>query len=320
MRRRELVALLGAATAGASPLAAAGIQRIGLTGLGTRQSNQPLLDALRDGLGALGWSGGSITIVDRWAEQGERLPDIASELIGSGVDVLVTAGTLATRSATRVTTSLPIVFVGVGDPLTLGVVGTLDHPGGNVTGLSLSSATLTGNRLSLLRELLPGLQRLGVIVRSEPGLERTLEDIRSNAHRMGIELFEFETTTGQALRLAFMHLQNDRCEAIYVASGPLGPAKRTEIIELAAQAHLPAIYPFRIFADNHGLMSYAVDERELFRRAATFVDKILKGAKPGDLPVEEPTKFELVINLQTAKVLGLTVPPSLLYRADEVIE
>jgi putative ABC transport system substrate-binding protein len=147
-----------------------------------------------------------------------------------------------------------------------------------------------------------------------------MDDIRSSAHNAGIELVEFEVGSGESLKRAFMHLENDRCDAIYMASGPLGPAKRTQIIELAAQARLPAIYPFRIFADNGGLMSYAVDERELFRGAAMFVDKILKGAQPGELPVQEPTKFELVINLQSAKALGLTVPPSLLAQADEVIE
>src|SRR5262249_23048988 len=151
-------------------------------------------------------------------------------------------------------------------------------------------------RLSLLRELLPDFHRVGVIARNERGLQQNLQDIRSRARRLGIELVEFEATTGQALRLAFMHLQSDRCDAIYVASGPLGPAKRALLIALAERARLPAIYSFRIFAVNRGLMSYAVDDRDLFRRAASYVDKILKGAIPADLPVEQPTKFELVIN------------------------
>jgi putative ABC transport system substrate-binding protein len=324
MKRRTLflfAAGVGAATAWDAVLAASDNPRVGFIGIGARQPNQHLLGALRDGLQALGWSEASITLLDRWAEgHGERLPGIASELIGSGVDILVTAGTSATLATTKATTALPIVFVAVGDPRALGIVESLPRPGGNVTGLSLRSSRLIATRLNLLRELLPVLRRLAVIVRNEPGLEQTLQNIRSNAHGMGIDLMEFEVATGATLKRAFMHLQNDRCDAIYVAAGPLGPAKRADIIELAAQAHLPAIYSYRIFADNRGLMSYAVDERELFRRAATIVDKILKGAKPGDLPVEEPTKFELVINLQTAKALGLTVPQSLLQRADEVIE
>jgi putative ABC transport system substrate-binding protein len=324
VRRRTIVLLaagVGAATAWGSAFAGADNPRVGFIGIGTRESNQHLLAAFRDGLRALEWTADSITVLDRWAEeQGERLPGIASELIDSRVDILVTIGTLATLATTRTTNSLPIIFVGVGNPHALRLMDSLAHPGGNVTGLSRHSTSLIGERFRLLRELIPGLRRVAVIVRSEPGLEQTLEDIRSNPHRMGIELVEFEVTTGETLKRAFMHLQNDRCGAIYVASGPLGPAKRAQIIEFAAQTHLPAIYSFRIFTDNRGLMSYAADDGDLFRRAATFVDKVLKGAQPGDLPVEEPTKFELVINLQTAKALGLTVPPSLLAQANEVIK
>ncbi len=178
---------------------------------------------------------------------------------------------------------------------------------------------MIATRLQLLQELVPGLRRIAVIVRNDPGLEQTLLDIRSNAHRLRIELVEFEVTTGQTLEFAFMYLQRDRCEAIYVASGPLGPAKRAQIIALAAQARLPVIYSFRIFAFDGGLMSYATDDGDLFRRAA-YVDQILKGANPGDLPVMQPTSFVLVINLKTAKALGITVPQSILARADEVIE
>ena len=321
MRRRTVV-LLAAGLATWQPLlAASNNPRIGLIGVGAQQANQRLVDALRDGLRTLGWNDGAVTLTERWAEEhAERLPSIASELISAGVDILITVGSTATLAATRATTSLPIVVVGVGNPLALGVVASLAHPGGNVTGLTLSSTTLVDGRLSLLRELLPDLQSLAVIVRHEPGLEQTLEDIRSRAGQMGIELVAFETTTGQTLQFAFMHLRNDHCDALYVASGPLGPAKRTEIIDFAAQSRLPGIYSYRIFTDNGGLMSYAVDDKDLFRRAAAFVDKILKGAKPADLPVEEPTKFELVVNLKTAKALGLTVPQSILAQANEVTE
>jgi putative ABC transport system substrate-binding protein len=218
-----------------------------LIGGGAQQANQRLVDALRDGLRASGWNDGAITLIDRWAEEhGERLPSIASELISAGVDILITVGSTAALAATRATTSLPIVVVGVGNPLALGVVASLAHPGGNVTGLTLSSTTLVDGRLSLLRELLPDLQSLAVIVRHEPGLEQTLEDIRSRAGQMGIELVAFETTTGQTLQFAFMHLRNDHCDALYVASGPLAPlnARRssTSPHDLVSRASIPTEY------------------------------------------------------------------------------
>ncbi len=323
MRRREFVLLaVGAVTAWEPVFAAADTPRIGLIGAGPRQASRNLLDAFRDGLRALGWiDGANLVILDRWAEErAERLPGIAKVLIDAGADILVTAGTPATLAAASVTTTIPIVLVGVADPLAIGIVDSLDRPGGNATGLSLSSSAVIATRLQLLQELVPGLRCVAVIVRNDPSLEQTLLDIRSNARRLGIELVEFEVTTGRTLEFAFMYLQRDRCEAIYVASGPLGPAKRAEVIALAAQARLPVIYSFRIFAFDGGLISYATDDGGLFRRAATYVDQILKGANPGDLPVMQPTSFVLVINLKTAKALGITVPQSILARADEVIE
>src|SRR5215469_15912149 len=213
MKRRAFLSFaagVGAAMAWNVGLAGPDNPRVGLIGIGTHQSSQDLLDAFRDGLRPLGAGDGSITIVDRWAEgYGERLPSIASELIGSRVDILVTIGTPATLATIRTTTSLPIVFVGVGDPLASGIVDSLAHPGGNVTGLSLRSSGLIDTRLSLLRELLPGFRRLAVIVRNEPGVEQTLQDLRSGADRLGVKTVEFEATTGQSLRLAFMHMRND---------------------------------------------------------------------------------------------------------------
>ena len=175
-------------------------------------------------------------------------------------------------------------------------------------------------RLELLRELVPGMHRLAVIVRDDPGLEQKLQDIRSDAQRKGIEPLMLEATTAKALELAFARLRGERSEAIYVASGPLGPVKRARIIALAAESRLPAIYSFRIFPVEGGLMSFAADYDDLFRRAAGFVDKILKGAKPASMPVEPPRKFQLTVNLNTAKTLGLTIPPAMLAAADEVIE
>jgi putative tryptophan/tyrosine transport system substrate-binding protein len=316
--------LLGAGTLLASrpALAARKLPRIGFIGPGSREMNQALLAAFRDGLDELGWAdNGDLVILDRWAEERiDRLPQIAGELIGSGVDILVTAGTAATLAARSATATIPIVLIGVGDPVAAGVVSSLAQPDGNATGLSLSSSELTVKRLQLLRELVPSLSRIAVMVRDDPGLEQKLLEIRSDAGRMGLKLVEFTVTTGKTLELAFLWLRSDRYDALYLESGPLGPAKRAEIIALTAESRIPAIYPFRVFAAAGGLMSLAPDDNDLFRRAATFVDKLLNGAKPADLPVERPIKFELVINLKTAEALGLSIPQSLLARADEIIE
>ena len=194
------------------------------------------------------------------------------------------------------------------------------EPGGNATGLSLTSSEVITERLELLRELVPGLHRLAVIVRHDPGLDQKLRDISSEAQRKGIEALMLEATTGKALELAFTRLRSDPCEAVYVASGPLGPAKRAQIIALAAEARLPAIYSFGIFPAEGGLISFAADYGDLFRRAAGFVDRILKRAKPAAMPVELPRKFKLAVNVNTAKALGFTIPPAILASADEVIQ
>jgi putative ABC transport system substrate-binding protein len=323
MRRRDLLLLAAAmATTRNSALAETNTPRIGFVQVGLRQDNQDLLNAFRENLAALGWTDGSnIMIVDRWAEErAEQLPGIVKELIGAGVAILVTVGTPATLAAKRATATIPIVLIGVDDPLALGVVASLAQPRGNVTGLSLSSSEVIAKRLQLLQELVPRLRRVAVIVRGDPGIEQKLQDIRANAAQMKIEPLMLQATTGTALDLAFARLRGERCEAVYVASGPLGPAKRAQLIALAAESRLPVIYSFRVFPVDGGLMSFGADYRDLFRRAAGFVDKILKGTKPPDLPVEPPRKFELTINLKTADALGLTIPPAILARADEVIE
>jgi putative ABC transport system substrate-binding protein len=323
MRRRDFL-WLAAATAVAQNSAQAepDIPQIGVVQTGSQQESQRFLDAFRDGLSERGWTDGSnIAILDRWAEDHtERLPGIIKELIGSSVTVLVTAGTPATLAGKRATATTPIVMVGVDDPVAVGVVESLGRPGGNVTGLSLTSSEVITERLELLRELVPGLHRLGVIVRNDPGLEQKLQDIRNDARQRGIEALMLEATTGKALELAFARLRGDRCEALYVASGPLGPAKRARIIALAAEAGLPAMYSFRVFPIEGGLISFAADYGDLFRRAAGFVDKILKGANPAAVPVEPPRKFDLTVNLKTATELGLTIPPPMLAAANEVIK
>jgi putative ABC transport system substrate-binding protein len=226
MNRRDFL-LLAAGTAMASKpvLAVDRVPRIGLIGPGSRDASQSLFDAFRDGLVGFGWTdGGNLAILDRWAEErSERLPGIARELIGSGVDMLVTVGTPATLAARSATATMPLVLVGVGDPVGLGIVNSLARPGGNATGLSLSSVELSVKRLQLLQELLPGLGRVAVIIRNDPGLEQRLLDIRRSANRMGLEVVDFVVTTGRAVELAFMWLRSDRCDAIYLASGPRAP-------------------------------------------------------------------------------------------------
>jgi len=323
MRRRELLLLPAAAAIAWNPASAEFKNpRIGFIHAGSRHENQRLLDAFRENLSALGWTDGSnIAVLDRWAEERtERLPVIVKELIGSGVAVLVTAGTPATLAARHASATIPIILVGVDDPVALGVVDSLGQPGGNATGLSLTSSEVIAERLELLRELVPGLHRLAVIVRNDPGLEQKLQDIRSTAGQKGIEVLMLEATTVKSLELAFVRMRIERCEAVYVASGPLGPAKRIRIIALAAESRLPAIYSFRIFPVDGGLISFAADYGDLFHRAGGFVNKILKGANPATLPVEPPRKFDLTVNLKTAKTLELTIPPAILAAANEVIE
>ena len=323
MRRRDLLLVgTGMLLGSKSAQPARKVPRIGFMAPGSRERSLSLLDALRDGLDEFGWiHDRDLMVLDRWAEgQTDRLAGVARELIGMGAEILVAAGTLATLAARAASATVPIVFVGVGDPVAVGVVNSLTQPGGNATGLSLSSGELITMRLQLLRELVPTMSRLAVIIRNDPGLEQRLLDIRSSAERMGIKTVEFVAATGKALELAFLWLRSDRCEALYMASGPLGPSKRAEIIALAAQAQMPTIYSFPVFPAEGGLISLGADENDLFRRAASYVDRILNGARPADLSVEQPAKFALALNLTTAKALRLTVPPSILARADEVID
>ena len=323
VRRRDLLLIgTGILLTSTSTLAARKIARIGFMASSSRELGANLLDAFRRGLDEFGWvQDRDLIVLDRWAEEHtDRLLNIARELIEKGAEILVTAGTPATLAARRASATISIVFVGVGDPVAVGIASSLAQPGGNATGLSLSSRELITQRLQLLQEVVPSMRRLAVIIRNDPGLEQRLLDIRNSAERMGIKTVEFVAATGKALELAFVWLRSDRPDALYVASGPLGPSKRAEIVALAAQERIPAIYSFSGFTAAGGLMSLAPDENDLFRRAATYVDRILNGARPADLAVEEPTKFGLVVNLKTANALGLAVPQSLLSGAAEVIE
>ena len=322
MRRRDFLPLAAAAITWSPASAEIPAARIGFIHSGARQENQAFLDAFREGLALHGWVAGSnVAILDRWAEdRTERLPGIITEVMSNGVAVLVTAGTAATLAAKHRSATTPIVFVGVDDPIAIGVAESLGRPGGNVTGLALTSSELIANRLQLLREIVPTLHRLSVVVRDDPGLEQKLREIYRLAEHMGIVALMLEATTSSALEFSFTRLRGEHCEAVYVASGPLGPAKRLTIVSLAAEAKLPTIYSFRVFPIDGGLISLGANYRDLFRRAAGYVDMILEGAAPGDLPIEQPRSVELVVNIATAKRLGLTFPPSILARADQVIE
>ena len=323
MKRRDFLLLAGVNGRAWNPAAAeVEIPRIGLIHAGSRQENQGLVGAFRESLSALGWTdGNNITVVDRWAEERtEALPAIVKELIGSGVTILVTAGTPATLAAKRATATIPIILVAVDDPVSIGVVESLGRPGGNATGLSLTSSEVITERLDLLRELVPGLHRLAVIVRHDPGLDQKLQDIRSETQRKGIEALMLETTTERP-----SNSPSPDCAAIAARRSMWLPGRLAPSSALGSSRWLRKLDCRRCthsasFPLEGGLMSFAADYGDLFRRAAGFVDRILKGAKPGAIPVELPRKFDLTVNLKTAKTLGLTIPPAILATADKVIE
>ena len=255
----------------------------------------------------------------------ERLPALAAELVALKVDVIVAAaGTLAALAAKQATKTIPIVFIAVGDPVTSGLVTSLARPGGNVTGLSALSPELTSKWLELLKQAVPAVSRVAFLL--QPGAlgERTEKDILKEAdvaaRALGVQLQVVEARGPADFDRAFSDMASARAGALMVLSTPMFSSARGRLLDLAAKNRLPTLFTFREYVDAGGLMSYGPNLADLFRRAATYVDKILKGAKPGDLPVEQPTKFELVINLKTAKALGLTIPQSLLLRADEVIQ
>ena len=270
----------------------------------------------------LGWiEGRTIAIEYRYAEgRTERYAEIAAEFVRLKVDVIVTYGTPSSEAAKRATAVIPIVFAVAGDPVGNGLVASLAHPGGNITGLSLQQIDIVGKKLDLLRELLTGLRRLAIM--GNLGNAATVLDVgevRVAASRLGLDIISLDVRRAEDIAPAFDAI-NGRAEALYVSNDPLIVTNVNRINTLAVGARLPTIHNSREFIESGGLMSYGPNYPDLFRRAADFVDKILRGAKPADLPVEQPTKFDFVINLTTAKALSLTIPPSLLARADEVIE
>jgi putative ABC transport system substrate-binding protein len=326
VKRREFITLLGGAAA-AWPLAAhaqpAGkVPTIGFLGGATFSVWGHWSAAFAQRLRELGWiDGRNIAIEYRWADaRPERYAEISAEFVRLKIDVIVTAGTAPVLAAKQATSILPIVFAAAGNPVDTGIVASLARPGGNVTGLSNQATDTVGKRLELLREVVSGLRRLAILANiGSPIGVLQMGEAQAAASTLGLAAATLEIRRAEDIAPAFEALRG-QAEALYVVTEPLTTTNRVRIITLAQSVRLPTISDFREWVEAGALMSYGANFPDLFRRAAVFVDKILHGAKPADLPVEQPTKFDLVLNLTTAKVLGLKIPEAFLLRADEVIE
>jgi putative tryptophan/tyrosine transport system substrate-binding protein len=323
MKRRAFITLLGGAAAW--PLAARAQQAkrpiIGILGTATPSTWNPWTAAFAQRLRELGWiEGRNVTIEVRWADgRTERFAEIAAEFVRLKVDVILTSGA-AIAAAREATSVIPIVFTLARDPVASGVVTSLARPGGNVTGLSAQSTELVGKRLELLREIIPSLRQLAVMYNtSNPNVALEAREVQAAARTLDLQVAIFEIRRGEDIAGAFEKLR-DRAEALYIAADPLVIANRIRINTLALATRLPTMFGQREHVDAGGLIAYGADNADQFRRAGDLVDKILRGAKAGDLPIEQPTKFTLIINLTTAKTLGLDIPAKILALADEVIE
>jgi len=318
----------GSVTLFAAPLAveaqqAGKLWRIGYLSSSLEERGRVRLAAFQQALRDLGYlEGKSIFIEERYAgEKFEKLPEFAAELARLKVDVIVVAGAPAAHAAKKASSVIPIVMTGTADPVGMGLVESLSRPGGNITGLSDFNTGVVAKRLELLRDVAPSVTRVAVLLNpTNPSNPPQLKLTQAAAARLAMTLLTFEANRAAEIDRAFAAMKTQGPGALIVIGDPLLGSHAKRIVELSTRNRLPAIYWTREFADAGGLMSYGANLDDLWRRAATYVDKILKGAKPGDLPIEQPTKFELVINLKTAKTLGITIPPSLLARADQVIE
>jgi putative ABC transport system substrate-binding protein len=325
MKRREFIVALG----GAAAWPAAGLAQqpsklptIGFLGGQTPAAQSQWVAAFVQRLRELGWSEGRNVVIEyRWAEgRTERSAEIAAEIVRLKVDVIVTAGTTTVVAAKQATSVIPIVFAAAGDPVGNGLVGSLSRPGGNVTGLSNQAIDLASKQVELLREVVPNLRRLAILANTgAPNAILEISEVQDAARRLGIDVVTSEVRRAEDIARAFEAFKS-RADALYVVIDPLINTNRISINTLALGARLPTIHGFREYVETGGLMSYGPSFSDLYRRAGDYVDKILRGAKPADLPVEQPTKFELVLNLTTAKVLGIVIPPTLLTRADAVID
>jgi putative ABC transport system substrate-binding protein len=313
---------LGLATPFAAEAQTAGkVWRIGYLGTSSPALEPNLVNAFRQGLREFGHiEGQDIVIEYRWAEgKYDRFPELAAELVQLKVDVILTAGTPGALAAKQATRTIPIVMAVVADALAYQLVASLAQPGGNVTGLSTLARDLQGKQLEFLKEIVPRLSRIAVLVNpSNPFNDVLGREQVQQALRLKLELFEVKAV--EEFEAVFAAIARQRPDALFMIADRFLLAHRARIVAFAARQRLPGMYPYKEFVEAGGLVSYAPSYPEMFRRSATYVDKILKGANPADLPIEQPTKFELVINLKTAKALALTIPPSLLLRADQVIE
>jgi putative ABC transport system substrate-binding protein len=326
MKRRQFLGIVGGA-AGVWPLLAraqqpAKLRTIGFLGTSTPAAWKPWIAAFVQRLNELGWiEGRTVAIEVRWAEGNtERFASIAAEFVRLNVDVIVTSGAAA-PAAKQATSAIPIVFMLAPDPVGTGIVASLAQPGGNVTGLSNQSRDLAGKRLELLREIIPGLRRLAVLVNiaNAPGGGAEMSELKALAPALDLEIITLEVRRAEEIEPAVETL-GGKAGAIYVVQDPLLVAVRDRISAATLRARLPTMNAAREFVEAGGLMSYGASFPDIFRRGADYVDKILKGAKPGDLPIQQPTRFDIVVNQKTARALGINLSPTLLARADEVIE
>jgi putative ABC transport system substrate-binding protein len=323
-RRTFISTLTGSLLAG--PLAAHGQQRAKVAKVGVLFGRPPTAghtQAFEQGLRDLGWiKGQNLTLEYRFAEGVlDRLPRLAAELVNLKVDLLVAVAAPETAAARQATNTVPIVFIVHGDPVGSGDVATLARPGGNVTGLGQMAPEMSTKQLQILQQVVPRVARVAVLWNvANPTKTADWREVNASAHTLGIVLQSREVRRGEDFADVFVAIRRDRPDALLTLVDPVTFAMRASIAEFAARERLPAMYPSQDFVEAGGLISYGADIEDLFRRAPRYVDRILKGAKPADLPVEQARKFDLVINLKTAKALGLTIPPSLLQRADQVIE
>lgn len=299
------------------------VNRVGFAEAGAAAANQHFVDAFTAGMRELGYVAGQNLIVEtRWAEgRAERFPEILAELVRGKPDVIVVASSLGAVAARKVVTSIPVVFVGVSDPVTLGLVESLAHPGGNMTGLSrVFGEGLLGKALQLLKELVPKASRAAILWNPAAAVESRLKEAQAAMRTLGMTPLPVGLRDVQGIDDAFAQMHKQHADTLLVITDPLTLRHRDTIVTAAAAHRIPTVYEFAEFARAGGLVAYSASVAALFRRAATYVDKILKGAAPGDMPIEQPTQFELVVNVKTATALGLTVPQSMLLRADEVIQ
>ncbi len=325
MRRRHFITVL-CGMAAAWPLAARAQQAgklptIGFLGVSTPSGWNHYVTAFEQRLRELGWiEGRTVAIEIRWAEgRGERFSEIAAEFVRDNVDIIVTAGG-AVVAAKQATSTIPIIFALANDPVGIGLVASLARPGGNVTGLSAQATDLASKRLELLREIVTGIRQLAILGNAGyPAAVLEMGEVQETAHKLGLDAAISEIRRAEDIAPAFEAFRG-QVQALYVVADPLTGSNRVDINSLALGARLPTMHGIREYAETGGLISYGPNIQDLFRRAAEYVDRILRGAKPADLPVQQPTKFELVVNVKTAKSLGLTVPQTLLALADEVIE